>query len=159
MKTICRIVAILMVVCLLSSCWWENHIIYKGYQATPVEGWEAQNVLNFTIDSVRWAGRYSVVLGLRTTNAYPFQSLWLTVRQQWHNPDTTFVDTLKCTIVDEMGNQRGRGISVKQNKYKVCELPLMQGQEGILTVTHIMRRSILEGVSDVGISIEQKFPK
>lgn len=123
------------------------------YQSVPVEGWESQNIVTFVVDSVPKESYYYMTLGIRTTNQYPFQSLWLQVKQRWFNPDTSLVDTVKCVLMDRLGNEYGDGIGVKQNVFDVCHIHLYSNQVGMIQVSHIMRRSILEGVSDVGIRI------
>ncbi len=147
----CLVLAVTMLV----ACKRENAVCYV-YRHTPVEGWEQHNVQSFRIDTVRESGVYDLRVCLRHTNSYPFQSLWLLVRQRYLHPDTMMQDTVVCLLTDKQGNQQGNGISIYQSEYPFRKIYLEKGREGIVTVSHIMRRTILPGISDVGLLVRKE---
>lgn len=127
------------------------------FRNTPVEGWEAGDTLHYHIDTLRRAGDYRLSLGLRTSAAtpYPFQSIWLVVRQQWHNPDTLFVDTLECRLTNSKGDVTGDGVSLYAYSQEMRTLPLAEGTSADVKITHIMRREMIRGIVDVGIRLDK----
>ena len=146
---------ILLSVALLVACKQEKAVCY-AYRHTPVEGWEQHNVQSFRIDSIRESGIYGLRICLRHTGAYPFQSLWLLVKQRYQHPDTLLQDTGGCLLTDKQGNHRGNGISIYQSEYPFRKIYLEKGSEGTVTVSHIMRRTILPGISDVGLLVKKE---
>lgn len=146
----------LLLAFILTSCDNDQQTLCYRYVSIPVEGWEIQNSISFPIDTIKTESDYAITLGLRTTNRYPFQSIWLLVKQRWYNPDTTFMDTVKCVLMDNFGNESGSGISFKQNEYSIKNVHLKSKQSGSINISHIMRRNILEGISDVGIKLEKR---
>ena len=87
-----------------------------NYCSTPVEGWEPGDTLKFHIDTVKVAGTYRIDLGVRTSSStpYPFQSLWLVVRQHWHNPNREMCDTVMFKLTNQRGDPNGHGVTIYQ---------------------------------------------
>lgn len=141
----------LFLVAVLASC--DKHTVYHSYIPTPVEGWEQNDTLAFNIDTIAEAGTYDLIVGVRTTTAYPFQSLYLLVEQQLRNPHKMSLDTLVCRLASSQGDKMGSGISTYQYIYPYKQEKLSAGQSGKIIIRHIMRREILPGVSDIGVSI------
>ena len=145
----------LVLALLVCGCEREKTVCFE-YCHTPIEGWEQHNVLSFKLDTVKQSGDYSLDVSLRTTSAYPFQSLWLLVKTQLVAPVASTEDTLVCVLTDKQGIHSGHGISFYQNDYLVTNLKLHRGQSGNITVSHIMRRNILPGISDVGVTVKKE---
>ena len=139
----------------LVSCKREKVVCYV-YNHTPIEGWEQHNVQTFQIDTIREDGYYDFSVCLRNTNSYPFQSLWLLVQQHFLRPDTVMQDTVVCYLTDLQGNQQGKGFSIYQNEYPFRRIYLGKGCEAVVSVSHIMRRNILPGISDVGLLVKKE---
>lgn len=146
--------------CLLTaSC--DRRTPVLAYCPTPVEGWEPGDTLKYHIDSLAAAGRYRLSLGVRTsaTMPYPFKSLWLVVRRDWHRPDTTLtdtrVDTVEVRLTDQKGDVNGRGVSLYEYSLPLEEDNLSQGTTADIRIIHIMRREVLPGVTDVGIRLDR----
>lgn len=142
-------------VLLVYGCSKEKTVCF-AYRPTPIEGWEQHNVLSFKVDTVKQSGEYGVYVSLRTTNAYPFQSIWLLVKTQLVSPEWNKEDTLVCVLTDKQGIHSGNGISFYQNDYLLKKLKLQHGQSGNIMVSHMMRRNILPGISDVGITVKKE---
>lgn len=135
----------------VASC--RDATVMHFYRETPVEGWDQSDALVYPIDTVQADGLYNMEVGVRTTNGYPYQKLWLTISAELHNPDTAFVDTLACGFVDAGGARDGSGTDTYQYCYNVGPVELRRGQTGAFKIQHIMRREILPGISDIGIRL------
>ncbi|MEG1861313.1 MAG: gliding motility lipoprotein GldH [Bacteroidaceae bacterium] len=129
---------------------------YHEYKPVPSEGWGQGDVISFPIDSILQDGDYVLTIGVRTTGAYPFQTLYLLVEQDFTNPIYISKDTLKCRILDVNGDRKNNGISVMQYAFPLRVNTMNRGQRGTITLRHIMRREILPGVADVGINLDKK---
>lgn len=137
----------------VASC--REGTVMHFYRETPVEGWDQSDALVYPIDTVKDGGVYKMEVGVRTTNGYPYQKLWLTISAELHNPDTAFADTLACGFVDAGGARDGSGTDTYQYRYDAGTVELRKGQSGTFRIQHIMRREILPGISDIGIRLSR----
>lgn len=126
-----------------------------AYRSTPLNGWEPKDTLAFPIDTIARPGRYILSVGVRTTALFPFQSLWLVVKQQWQEPAIGRLDTVVCRFTNAAGDPVNHGLSLNQYEFPFDTLYLERGTHGRISVRHIMRRDILQGVSDVGIIMRE----
>lgn len=136
---------------LLVSC--SGNTVYDHYNHTSVLGWDRGEVLSYDLPRVKQAGKYATSLGLRVSEAYPFQSLTLIVEQTVLPGKKTTRDTLNCQIYDSKGTIKGDGIGYFQYHFLVSEKALHQGDSLHITVRHDMRREIIPGVADIGIQV------
>ena len=116
--------------------------------------------MRFRVDSLAASGNYCLNLGVRTSamHSYPYRTLWLRVEQRWHNPETTQTDTIELSFVDSEGNFLGQGVSLYTFTQTAGQLHLQVGQSADITVNHLMRSEMLEGVEAVGICLEAGMP-
>ena len=120
-----------------------------------MEGWESKDTLTFSIDSLTMEDTYVLSLGIRTAVNYPFQSLWVVVKQSWNTPLRQRIDTVACVTHDTHGNALGKGVARSQQLMAVDTLQLPIGARGTISIRHIMRRDLLPGISDVGIELRK----
>lgn len=129
------------------------------YRSTPVEGWELGDTLKYHVDTIAASGNYHFSLGIRTSAStpYPYQSLWLVVKQHWHNPEQEVTDTIQYQLTNDRGDAQGHGVSLYQYDQGIKTLLLPQGASADISVYHIMRSEMIVGIADVGIKL-QKAP-
>ena len=135
----------------LQSC--NESKVYDKYDHTPLSGWEKNDTLRFDIPRLTADGMYESTLGLRITDNYPFMGLTLIVEQRLMPADTIFTDTVKCELTDRNGKTRGKGVSYYQFRFPVTKMQLSKGDSLHIRVRHDMKREMLPGISDVGISL------
>lgn len=135
----------------LQSC--NESKVYDKYDHTPLSGWEKNDTLRFDIPRLTADGMYESTLGLRITDNYPFMGLTLIVEQRLMPADTIFTDTVKCELTDRNGKTRGKGVSYYQFRFPVTKMQLSNGDSLHIRVRHDMKREMLPGISDVGISL------
>lgn len=135
----------------LQSC--NESKVYDKYDHTPLSGWEKNDTLRFDIPRLTADGMYESTLGLRITDNYPFMWLTLIVEQRLMPADTIFTDTVKCELTDRNGKTRGKGVSYYQFRFPVTKMQLSKGDSLHIRVRHDMKREMLPGISDVGISL------
>ena len=126
------------------------------YEKVAVDGWTPGDTLKFRIDSLTRSGNYEPVIGIRTSPAvlYPYRSLWLAVRQQWHNPEGERTDTIECVLTDDNGDMTGKGVSIYQYTFPQKRLYLEAGTSADISISHIMRNDILPGITEIGLRIK-----
>ena len=151
-KCIALLAAMLLLV--LSAC--NRKLVYDRYLSTPISGWEKNDTLSYDIRPVSGTDTYDMWLGLRTSEAYPFTAITLIVEQHIYPTDTIVNDTVNCKLTDRHGNASGTGVNFHQYRFPVTELQLQDGDSIHIRVRHDMKREILPGISDVGISLRRK---
>lgn len=149
-------VLLLSIIMLVSASCMRRPVAFE-FQSTPIEGWETGDTLHYCIDSLHHGGNYRLQIGLRTSAAtpYPFQSIWLVVRQHWHNPDTLVIDTMEFKLTNSKGDVAGSGISLYSYTQELGHLQLEEGSSAEVKIMHIMRREMIRGIVDVGIRLDK----
>lgn len=162
---------------LISSC--QDKTVFHQYEATDIEGWDVTERVDFSIDTLTFGGNFQPTLHLRTTTGgeYPFQALAIAVTQRWVLPaksapatpaksatttaplatDSLLIertDTLQCRFTTNTGHRLEKGISRSQFSYSLPQLHLPTGAVGTISITHLMRKETIPGISDVGFSLE-----
>ena len=135
----------------LAAC--NRRLVYDKYVNTPISGWEKNDTLSFCIPPVDSTAAYASRLWLRINDAYPFTALTLIVEQHVYPSDEVTIDTIHCQLTDRRGNAAGKGVSYHQYQFPVNTLQLHNGDSIHVRVRHDMKREILPGVSDVGMSL------
>lgn len=77
-------------------------------------------------------------------------------RAAYLSKDTIVNDTVNCKLTDRHGNASGTGVNFHQYRFPITELQLQDGDSIHIRVRHDMKREILPGISDVGISLRRK---
>ena len=143
-----------MLAVLLSAC--NRRTVFNHYEHTPVAGWEKNDTLSFYIGPMAEQGQYMEEIGLRISESYPFMGLHLIVEQTAYPSRETRSDTLKCNLIDEKGNAKGRGISHYQYIFHLTTLKLEQDERLHVAIRHDMKREILPGITDIGVRLTRK---
>ncbi len=138
---------------LLSLTGCNGHVIHHSYRRIPEQGWNRRDVFSFDVDTVRSEATYQFVLGLRSTDSYPYTVIWLAVEREFSRPDTLCRDTVKCQLMDPVTHRMGRGIYIYQYDVPIPLMTLHRGQAGQIRVMHLMQREVLPGIRDVGILV------
>lgn len=150
-KTFSTLIMGIIAATALQSC--NESKVYDKYDHTPLSGWEKNDTLRFDIPRLTADGMYESTLGLRITDNYPFMGLTLIVEQRLMPADTIFTDTVKCELTDRNGKTRGKGVSYYQFRFPITKMQLSKGDSLHIRVRHDMKREMLPGISDVGISL------
>lgn len=126
------------------------------YQPVSADGWGLTDTLVFHTDTLP-AGRYRLTLGLRTSASvpYPYRSLTLLLRQTWKKTGTARCDTVVCPLATTAGDLSGKGIAFFQYEFPAGTFRLSGPAAGRLSVSHIMRREVLPGITDIGLRIDR----
>ena len=135
----------------VSSC--DRKIVYHHYEHTPLDGWEKEDTLTFT---VRPMSQRTVMRGdveLRIDDSYPFRSLSLIVEQTVWPACHVRRDTVDCRFTTPDGNMLGQGITLYQYRFPLSDMTLEEDDSLCLRVYHNMRRETLTGIANIGIRL------
>ena len=138
----------------LVSC--NDRIVFSHYESTPVKGWERNDTLLFNIEPLQETDLYAEEIGVRITGDYPFKGLSLIVEQTIQPSNTAIVDTLNCDLIDDVGHAYGKGINHYQYLFPLTTLKLNKGESVHVAIRHCMKREILPGITDVGLTLSRQ---
>ena len=159
-KYVCRLLTLSFLTVGLSACnQRETDKAAWEFCTIGEEGWCTEDTLAFDIDSIKTDGYYETMLCLRTSagNACPYTDISLLVSCHWQTGSALVSrsDTLKCVFTTDNGDVRGTGVSLYQYNLPMDTLYLPAHSRGRIVVGHIMRRSPLPGIHDVGIKVRK----
>ena len=137
----------------VSAC--EENTVYDSYEHTPLNGWEKNDTLFYSVSPLRDSGSFQETIGLRINRNYPFTSLSLVVEQRILPGFRFHRDTLRCQFLPD-DNLRGQAVSYSQYDFPLRNLDLRRGDSLAVTIRHAMKREILLGISDIGFKMTKK---
>jgi len=137
----------------ISSC--DNKTVYDEYRHTPIAGWEKNDTLFFDTKPISEDGYYSEDMGVRINSAFPFTGLCVIVEQEMRTMKQVKTDTVFCRLIDKDGTVKGYGISSYQYNFHITDVNLKKGEVLRFYLRHNMKREILPGISDIGLSIRR----
>lgn len=141
---------------MLMSC--DNRTVFSHYESTSVRGWERNDTLSFYLEPMQETNLYAEEIGVRITGDYPFKGLSLIVEQTILPSNATIIDTLSCNLVDDAGHAYGKGINHYQYLFPLTTLKLNKGESVYVAIRHCMKREILPGITDIGLTLSCKIP-
>lgn len=137
-----------------SSC--DSKTVYNHYQHVSIAGWEKNDALSYEIAPMEHDGTFQETIGLRISNDFPFTGLTLIVEQTVYPSLESQNDTLTCELIDKKGNATGRGATLYQYHFPIDAMTLHKGDSLSIRIRHDMKREILPGVADIGITLTKQ---
>ena len=146
-----------MAILLLLTVACQHRPATMQYATLPLEGWKSTDTLFFEVDSLTAAANYNLHASVRTSVAHPydFRQLVVEVRQKWYPGDIEHVDTVTFNFSVPASERTGKGVSVFTYELPTVTLHQPIGASAHIEVRHLMRRSPLHGISDVGICLKR----
>jgi len=145
---------ILMAGVLLCACGQQK--VYSRFQHVSETGWEKADTISFSIPPVAEGGLFLEEMGLRINTTFPFQSLTLQVSQTIFPEGRQEKYTVFCPLVDKEGDRTGAGISLFQYTFPIHDITLNHGDSVQINVLHCMKREIMMGITEVGITLSRR---
>lgn len=143
--------------CLFSLPGCDESIFYHASRLLPDNEWHRKDTLCFYLDTLSKDYKHLIPqIGIRTTDQYPYRSIWMAVEGQFARPDTAFCDTIECILTDSVNRPTGEGIHLYQHLMPLTPLSLKKGQSGQIRIRHLMIRETLPGIHDAGILLREE---
>lgn len=144
------------IVCLAwLTCACQDNTKFHQYQPVKQTGWCSIDTLTFHLPSKMDCGEYDMQIGIRHTEKYAYQDIWLEMTCAC---DSTMSakDTLHLYLATKNGEWSGRGIGglIQSIHAQAKPLPLQPTEQGyIIRITHLMNDSTLQGIHDIGVQL------
>ncbi len=156
-----RIVFGFIITCFFVAC--NDATIAGDTHSFNENSWDVNEKVSFELPALDSLKQYTIFLNVRNTNDYPFSNLFLIASLQYPNGKTV-VDTLEYRMAAPDGSWLGTGLgSIKESKlYYKENFGFAENGNYTLNITHAVRNNgdvqgviNLEGISDVGYSVEE----
>lgn len=159
-KSIVATVMVLFVAFVLTAC--RRYETTNAFRSFAVDGWDSDDTLIVPIDTLQADGTFVLSLHLRVATApprYPYTDIVLLLSRRLSSDGHTLIstDTISLPLTSARGDMEGRGTSLLQIDVPIDTLSLPAGTSGSFALTHLMRRDPLQGIHDVGLSLDNKF--
>ncbi len=155
-----KITVFFLFAALLVSC--DSKTVFSETRA--MDGyWGKDEAVAFKIPQLDSIKKYNLFLNIRNTNDYKFNNIFLIVSMNFPH-GKTITDTLEYRMANPDGSWMGQGIgNVKENKLWYKEnVSFFENGSYTITIGQAMRNNgsvegvtRLEGISDVGFSVEE----
>lgn len=140
----------------------NNKVEFADYRNLP-DGWEKDEAVSFDFKAPDTVAAYNVFVNLRNDERYPFSNIFLIVNMEFPS-GKVITDTLEYEMARPDGQWLGQGFTdLKESKlwYKEA-VRFPDTGDYKMEIFHAMRKNgnvegvrSLEGITDVGISIEK----
>ena len=141
---------VLFVSCNDNSIFQQNKQIYEN-------GWNKDSTANFVVSITDTLSDFNIYINVRNTNDYPTENLYLFVKTI--SPQENFIiDTVNLFLADPYGRWTGKKVSrIWDNKFLFRKnVKFANTGKYTFIIQQGMRYDILDGISDIGIQIEQQ---
>ena len=149
----------LVLVALLTGC--ADNVVHQADVPVPGGVWERSFTPSFEFDIADTVNTHDLFIDIRHTGEYPFSDLFLFV--DVHGPGGRHLrDTVECPLADPTGRWYGKGTGYifasravhAKVLYKTGNRFPAAGHY-VIQLEQAMRTERLEGVMDVGVSLER----
>lgn len=126
---------------------------YRGVKGD--EGWNVRDTIRIAVPAAPREGDYVLSVGMRVTNAFSWEGVWVEAELTVDTPRTRHVDTLFVRLYDEQARPLTEGVNLLQVEQSAPQtVHLKAGQKGSLRLRHLMRRETLPFITDVGARLQ-----
>lgn len=143
---------------LLLSC--SQEVVVSERTHFEQRAWHMDSVVHFSWELQDSALPVFMTMYVRHTQEYPYKNLYL-FRTIESLDGVEYSDTVNVQLASALGQWHGKGLS----NLKTLEIPIGQGavrflgdDRYTLYLQHGMRDTVLQGITDVGISFERATP-
>lgn len=134
----------------------KNSTVYEQYKSFENESWNKDTVINFNFNIEDSLKIYTLYVNTRNTGDYEFSNLILFVKTELPG-NIKMQDTLDCILADKKGKWLGSGFgSLYSNKIRYkYHVRFPKSGEYHIEIKHGMRKTNLNGISDIGLELEK----
>lgn len=151
---------ILYAICLLLYvCSCSLDVKFSKYEPVSSDGWNIDDTIRFSTDTLRQDGRYGFTCGVRTRRAFPYRDLVMMVERKVYRDSKLVLhrhEKVTCQIVTEEGSLTGEGTATKIHETHLKDFILKTGDSVAVSINHHMTRQTLPGIVDIGIKMEKR---
>lgn len=133
----------------------DSSRVYEDWQDMEDNVWHEDSTCSFTFEIEDSLKMYNLNFGIRNTNLYPYQNLWILASVEGEG-GFSYQDTIQLQLANKSGEWYGsRSASIYTYVVPLYrQLRFYSRGEYTFTINHGMRQEALKGVSSIGFRIE-----
>lgn len=139
---------------LSASCTQQHY--YNKYESVDVKSWKMDDTLTFPVEIKESNKHFEYAVSVRHEKEYEFSNLWVKIFIKGNGIDTSFRYNLPLFKDDGKPFGEKSGSLITQTIPLKTTLPLSTKGKYTLKLVHLMRKDPLNGISDVGIFVDEK---
>ncbi|MFZ1331986.1 MAG: gliding motility lipoprotein GldH [Flavobacteriales bacterium] len=153
-----RVVPWCLCATLLLGC--TEGVVFQADVPIPNGTWDRNFQPEFAFDIADTISQHDVFIDVRHTGDYPFSDLFLFIDLKGPG-GKEMRDTVQCLLADPMGRWYGKGTGfISADRYQAKVLYKLHNRfpangRYSLKLEQAMRTEVLEGVLDIGVSVER----
>ncbi len=139
---------------LFTSC--DKSRVYEEWHDVKGNLWNKDSSACFSFDIEDSLATYNINFGLRHTNLYPYENIWLLTNLETEDSSISYSDTIQLVLANKEGVWYGE----RSARIYTYVVPLYRGIRFPLPgkysfrIKHGMREDELLGVTSVGLRVE-----
>ncbi|MFN8294751.1 MAG: gliding motility lipoprotein GldH [Chitinophagales bacterium] len=149
-----KFIILFLSIIFLSAC--EQQHFYNEFKTVDIKAWKSTDTLYFPIKIDQDNKNYQYALSIRHSKEYEFSNLWLKIFIKGNGTDTSFRYEIPLFKIDGKPYGKNSGSLCTQTIPLKTTLPLNKKGEYKISIVQLMRKDPLDGISDVGIIVDQK---
>ncbi len=156
-NSVITLIIVLYLIISICSCIDRNQ--FAENRTITNEKWGSGQIIRFEYENNDTLQVKNVFINLRHSNQYPYSNIYFFVTTLAPN-GMSIRDTVEYMLADNNGKWLGSGIGNLHSIQLAYKRNVRFGQQGkyIFYIQHGMRETILEGVTDIGLLIENAKP-
>lgn len=130
-------------------------LVHEYRQVRGDEGWNVRDTIRIPVPAVPADADYRLSVGMRVTNAFSWEGVWVEAELVVDTPHVRHADTLFVRVYDGQARPLAEGVNLLQVEVPAPKsVHLRRGQKGSLRLRHLMRRETLPFITDVGVALQ-----
>lgn len=149
-----KISPLILLLLFLASC--RHGIVYHDNKSIPGDVWNQDSIITFRFDIEDTARAFDFYLDLRHTTEYRYSNIYFFVETEFPGGRTSR-DTIEFILADRMGFWLGDGRGRVRDYRVLLRKGIVFPMKGTYSFSfeQAMRDGNLEGITDIGISLEK----
>lgn len=141
---------------IMSGCG-NSTIMLHSYHSFSHEEWKMQDTIDFNIVTTDSLIDYTLTIEIRNNNYYPYQNLPVSIICTGGGGLLLHADTISLNLADEHGSWKGKGTGGLYQTGHYAGMLRIGHTDSLhhIRIAHLLPDSILKGISDIGIRLEQ----
>lgn len=155
-KNAMAVIIVMVIVAIANSC--SGRAIYSHYEQVDMVGWNMDSLLRYEVAIPDTTLAYDWAFRVRSTEAYPYENLWLFVQTDWLQDSIAESrrDTIEVYLLDDRGNRLGN----EHNGYNDVRIDMPSAIRYASDTVHIsvqqgMRDADIVGICAIGLEIKK----
>lgn len=151
MRFLIRFISGLSFMLLFVAC--QESPFYMTYKPVKISGWDSRDTVVFKLPEIKSPSSYTVTVSIRAIQSFKYDNLGLAV-MLYEGRDVVSKDTVMYDLYDSYGENKGKGfpyVEYEENLKRTYHFSPDKRYK--IKITHIMRLDPLDGVANVGVTL------